>query len=221
MNNPLSIESRIIHSLVTLEQWETLKTEWNAIITVVKGKIGEKIKWILETFESSVFHSGEIMALERSLLSVFEIADLDIILNKINVENDFWDFCRKNWKKLYEITKDEIHKDVDLYRWDQVDVEFEGVKYKLNLWFCGKEVDCLFHNQHNFEETHTGVAGDGYMQKADYEGNLVETVGILPGLSHKNFYFENEKEENGNPKYPFHRWLGGTTGNIWLVIERY
>lgn len=117
-NNPLNIENKITHSLVTLEQWEKLKTEWNTIITVVKGKIGEKIKGILETFGSSVFHSGEIMALERSLLSIFEISDLDIILNKINVENDFWDFCRKNWRKLYEITNDESHKDVDLYLWN-------------------------------------------------------------------------------------------------------
>lgn len=89
MSNPLSIGSRIVHSLVTMEQWEKLKTNGNTIVTVVKGKIWEKIKWILETFNSSVFHSGEIMAFEKSLLSVFEIADLDIILNKINVENEF------------------------------------------------------------------------------------------------------------------------------------
>lgn len=221
INKALSIDNIITHSLVTLEQWEKLETQWNKIITVVKGKIWEKIKWVLDTFNSSVFHNGEIMAFEKSLLSVFDIKDLDIILNKINVDNNFWEFCRKNWTSLFDLTKNEEHKNIDLYRGDQIDVEFEWVKYKLNLWFCGKEVDCLFHNEHNFEETHTWVAWDWYMQKADYEGNLVETVWILPWLSHKNFYFQNEKEKNWNPKYPFHRWLGGTTGNIWLVVERY
>lgn len=220
-NIELSIWDVITHSVIELSEWEQMKVDWHKIITVIKGKIGDKIKWILNTFESSVYHSWRIMAYEKSLLSVFDIKNLDIILNKINVEQDFWKYCRTHWTKLFDLTKNPENENVDLFRWDQIDINYENVSYKLNLWFCGKEVDCLFHNQHNFEETHTWVAWDGYMQKSDYEGNLVETVGLLPWVSPKLFYFLNEKEENGDPKYPFHRWLGGTTGNIWLVIERY
>ena len=50
---------------------------------------------------------------------------------------------------------------------------------------------------------------------------LFETVWLLPWNSHRRFDIKWEKEENGDPKYPFHRWLGGTSGNIWLVIEKY
>ena len=49
---------------------------------------------------------------------------------------------------------------------------------------------------------------------------LCETVGLLPGNSHRTFHLEGVHEENGNPTYPYHRWLGGSTGNIWLAVER-
>lgn len=190
---------------------------------MVQGKIQEEIKGELKIFDSSVFHSGLITAVEPTLLSVFRIKNQDQILNKIDVEKVYWDFCRKNWKKLCELPGCETLDFVDLYRGDQVEMEYDGIKYKFNLWFCGKEVDCLFHNQHDFVEIHTNLAGDGYMQKcvSETDHSLVETVGLLPWTSPRLFHIENKKEKNGNPLYPFHRWLWGTTGNIWLVVEKF
>jgi hypothetical protein len=43
----------------------------------------------LETFDSSVYHSGSIKALQNTLLSVFNIKDLDVILNNIDIDKDF------------------------------------------------------------------------------------------------------------------------------------
>ncbi len=125
--------------------------------------------------------------MENSLLSVFDIKDLDIILNNINVDKEFWDYCRKNWKQLRELYDVEWFEKVDLYRWDQIEKEFNWEKYKFNLWFCWPKVDCLFHNQHDFIEIHTWIAGDWFMQKAeDFEWKkLIETVWIMPGTSHR------------------------------------
>jgi hypothetical protein len=158
-----------------------------------------------------------------SFLTIIELKDENILLNKIDVEKEFWTFCRDNWKSLFDLTGNEEHKKVDLYRSDQEEHEFMWTKYKFNFWFCGKEVDCLFHNNHDFIEIHTWVAGDWYMQKSiDWtDKTLVETVWLLPWTSHRIFAIEWEFEENWNPKYPFHRRLGGTTWNIWLVVERY
>jgi hypothetical protein len=124
---------------------------------------------------------------------------------------------------LFDLTGNEEHKKVDLYRSKQEEYEFMWIKYKFNLRFCGKETDCLFHNEHNFIEIHTNIAGDWYMQKSiDWtDETLVETVWLLPWNSHRQFMIDGEFEENWNPKYPFHRWLGWTTWNVWLVIEKY
>lgn len=219
----LSIDTRIQFKTVSLKKWEKYEITWNEIVTVVDWQIRDRIKWVLTQFESSTYYWWNIEAIENTLLSIFNIQNRDILLNKISVECEFWKFCRKNWKQLRDIYDVEWFEKVDLYRWDQYDVGFNWEKYKLNLWFCWKEIDCLFHNQHWFLETHTNIAWDGYMQKSVDGTNewLIETVWLLPGNSHKLFNIEWEQEQNWNPKYPFHRWLWWTTWNIWLVIEKY
>lgn len=221
--NALTIDSKIVFKTIELKSWETYKISWNEIITIVSWKVKDRIKWVLNTFESSVYYSWILEAQEDSLLTVFTLENKDIVLNKIDVDWEFWWFCRKNWKQLREIYDVEWFEKVDLYRWEQMDYEFSGEKYKFNLWFCWKEVDCLWHNQHDFIETHTNVAWDWYMQKSlDWTDNwLIETVWLLPWNSHRKFNIEWEKESNWNPKYPFHRWLWWTTWNIWFVIEKY
>lgn len=219
----LSIDTRIQFKTVSLKKWEKYEITWNEIITVVGWQIRDRIKWVLTQFESSIYYWWNVEAVENTLLSIFNIQNRDILLNKISVEWEFWEFCRKNWKQLRDIYDVEWFEKIDLYRWDQYDVEFNWEKYKLNLWFCWKEIDCLFHNQHWFLETHTNIAWDGYMQKS-VDGTsewLIETVWLLPGNSHRPFNVEWEEEENWNPKYPFHRWLWWTSWNIWLVIEKY
>ncbi len=220
MIKELSINDEIIFNLKELKKWESLETSWNKIITVVSWEVKERLKWVLKTFESSVYHTWEIVASKDTLLSIFDIKDLDIILNEINVDENFWEFCRTNWTKLCNLPWCEDLDYVDLYRWNQVEKEFQWVKYKFNLWFCWPRVDCLFHNKHNFEEIHTNIAWDWFMQKS-LEWKLLETVWLMPWSWHRKFNIEWEFEKNWNPKYPMHRWLWWKTGNIWLVVEKY
>ena len=223
----LDIKDEIKFNLIELKKWEELKVSWNQIITVVYWKIKEKLKWVLQTFNSSVYHWWvNFIAEKNSLLTIFDIKELDVIKNKINVDNNFWNYCRNNWSQLRDLYDVEWFEKVDLYRWDQIEKEFNWEKYKFNLWFCWADVDCLFHNQHDFVEIHTCIAWDWFMEKAltwnnDWNDKVIETVWLMPWSSHKKFNIEWEKEENWNPKYPFHRWLGGNTWNVWLVIEKY
>ena len=226
MNEKLSIPGEIEFDLVELKKWEEFKINWNKIITVVSWKIKERLKWVLETFDSSIFHSWNINAEEDSLLTVFDIEELDVIFDEINVNENFWEYCRKNWDQLRDLWDVEWFEKVDLYRWNQIEKVFKWNKYKFNLWFCWPKVDCLFHNQHDFIEIHTNIAGRWFMQKSlteknDWTDKLIETVWLMPGSSHRTFNIEWETEDNWNPKYPFHRWLGWKTWNIWLVIEKY
>jgi len=221
--NPLNIKDKINFKTIKLKDWEEYGIKWNEIITVVFWKVWDELKWEIKTFESSVYYSWKIKALENSFLTVFNLEDKDVILNKINVDKEYWEFCRANFKQLRELYDVEWFEKVDLYRWEQIEEEYNWVEYKLNLRFCWKEVDCLWHNEHNFIEVHTCIAWDWYMQKStDWtDDNLFETVWLLPWNSHRKFNIFWEQDQNWNPKYPFHRWLGWTTWNIWLAIEKY
>lgn len=219
----INIQDKIIFHTVELKARERYQIEGVQIITVITGEIFEPIKWRIKTFESSVYYWWEINAEYDSVISVISISSNDIILNKIDVDSVFWDFCRRSWGHVNDIFPGYGLEDTDLYRSNQIEQKIKGEKYVFNFWFCWKDVDCRIHNQHDFIEVHTNVAWDGFMQKCSdtYEESLIETVGLMPWSSHRRFDIEWEFEENGNPKYPFHRWLGWKTGNIWLAIEKY
>jgi len=219
----LNIPNQISWELKELKAWESLEIQGNEIITVVSGRVYDDLKWELKTFESSVYYRWSLQAKEDSFVSIFSITDREVILDKINVDDIFGEFCRDNWTKLCELPWCESLISTDLYRWDQVDYEFQWIKYKFNLWFCGASVDCLWHNQHDFIETHTNIAGNWFMQKSS-DGTdewLEETYGLMPGNSHRTFNILGQTEENWNPKYPMHRWLWWNTWNVWFVIEKY
>jgi hypothetical protein len=57
-------------------------------------------------------------------LTIVSLKDKDILLNKVNVEKNFEEFCRKNWESLFDLTGNEEHKKVDLYRSKQEEYEF-------------------------------------------------------------------------------------------------
>ncbi len=222
--NELSIDNRIKFKTIELKQGEVYNISWkNEIVTVVSWKVNERMKWTLKTFESSVYHNWNIKADEDTLLTVFEIENIDIILDKVDLDSEFWDFCRKNWKQLRELYDVEGFEKVDLYRWNQIDYEFAWESYKFNLRFCWANTDCLWHNEHNFIEIHTNIAWIWNMQKSlDWTDEwLVETVSLGIWATHRKFNVASEFEENGNPKYPFHRWLGWPSWNIWMAIEKY
>lgn len=221
---PLDIQNEITFKTLELKIWEIYKISWNEIITVVSWKIKEITKQFLNNFESSCYYAwNKIEALENTLLTIVTVEDKNIFLNKINVENTYSGFCRNNWDQLRNLRDVEWFEKVDLYRSKQLDYVYNKTEYKFNFWFCWKDVDCLFHNKHNFIETHTNIAWDWFMQKSfDWtESWICETVWLIPWNSHRVFNMSWEFEESWDPKYPFHRWLWWNTGNIWLVIERY
>ena len=115
----------------------------------------------------------------------------------------------KKWPHVYEVFPFDNLKDVKLWRSpkDRID------NIELNLWYAPEKTDCAIHNEHDFSEIHTQVYGIGYMQKFhtnDYAA-LYQTIGLLPGSSHKRFC-------NDNQEYPWHQYLS-ETDCIWLVME--
>ncbi|MCT4617234.1 MAG: hypothetical protein N4A38_03430 [Candidatus Gracilibacteria bacterium] len=209
--------------LLELNSGNKLEINSPSIITVISGKIKEDTGRGLNKFESSIYYKINLEVLEDTLVIVIKVDDRNILLNEIDVNKEYGDFCRKNW-----ISGDDLFPGcgldkADLYRSNQLEKEFLGEKYKFNYWFCGPRVNCGIHNVHNFVEIHTNIMGDGFMQKFENkkEDSLYETVGLMPGNSHRRFDVDLQTDKDGNPKYPYHRWLGGKTGNIWLVIEQY
>jgi hypothetical protein len=53
------------------------------------------------------------------------------------------------------------------------------------------------------------------------EKTLIESYRMSPGQTHPIFAYAYKKDPNGNPLYPPHRWFGGNTGDVWLVVEEY
>lgn len=223
MISKLNINDAITFETVELIAWESYEVETLQIITVVEGKVTSALLPAHSTFESNIFHKWTLKAKEDTLLSVIKLNSKDIALNKVNVDEEFWDFCRSNWSQLRDLWDVEGFENVDLYRSDQEIIEYKWTKYKLNFWFCWANVDCLWHNVHEFIETHTNVVGHWNMQISEdwTDQGLMMTYGLAPGQSHKTFNLEGQFDEDWNPKYPFHRWLWGPTWNIWLAIEKY
>lgn len=223
VHSELTIEDRMIFQTLELSKWETYEITWNEIITIIFWEVKEKTFQVLKTLESSVYHKwNSLEATQDTFMTISSIKNLNQILDKIDINSEYWEYCRKNWAQLRELWNVDWFEKVDLYRWDQIDYEFNGYKYKFNLWFCWADVDCLFHNQHDFMEIHTNYAWIWNMQKSlDWtEKRLCETVSLWVGASHRFFNIPWEFEENWNPKYPFHRWLWWPKWNIWLVIEK-
>ena len=218
----LDINKDIVFNTIELKKWEIYETKWKEIITVVSWKIFQILtENKLKTFESSLFFKwNKFEALEDSILTSVKISD-EINHNIIDVEENFWDFCRKNWTSVYEAYG--VLKWTDLYKSPVYDFEFNGIKYKSNFWFCGKNVDCWIHNEHNFIEIHTSILGDWRMEKflENNEETLLEQVNMRPWLSHRPFNKVWKKDKNWNPIYPYHRWKGNEKWDIWLVIEKY
>jgi hypothetical protein len=156
-------------------------------------------------FESGVFCNIQISEINEALLvypeeSVFNFTSYkhsETIMNK--------------WDHVYKIFPYEDLKNVKL--WRSPKERIGNIEY--NLWYAPEKTHCAIHNEHDFSEIHTQVYGLGYMQKFyknDYN-SLYQTIGMLPGTSHKKFC--NDKYE-----YPWHQYLSDTDC-IWLVIEEY
>jgi len=220
--NPLNIDNRIKFQTIELKAGEEYQTAWKEIITVVSWKINQILtNNELKTFESSFFHKwNKFKAIEDSLLTIVSISD-DINHNNIDVETDFWEYCRNNWTSVYDAYW--VLEWTDLYKSDVIEYEFNWIRYKSNYWFCWKNVDCWIHNEHNFIEIHTSILWDWRMEKFlnNDENTIVEEVNMRPWLSHRPFNKIWEIDKDWNPIYPYHRWKWNEKWDIWLVIEKY
>ncbi|MDD3302176.1 MAG: hypothetical protein PHN31_01345 [Candidatus Gracilibacteria bacterium] len=219
----MHVNNNIIFTTKIVKTGEKHKIQGIEIISVIDGELFENQKGILKNFESSVYYQGDIEARKDSFICIISLNDNDIILNKVDINKKFGDYCRSNWNSGNNLFPGCGLENTDLYRSEQIEESFSGSKYKFNFRFCGPNTNCGIHNTHNFIEVHTNIAGDGFMQKFDNqsEDSLVETVGLMPGNTHKRFDMDGIYNKNNVPKYPYHRWLGGNSGNIWLAIEKY
>ena len=159
----------------------------------------------LERFESGVFCNLDVEKIDEALVIVMK--------NKIFSYAPYANAQKlmDEWTHVYDVFPYDNLKEVKLWRSPKErigNVEF-------NLWFAPEKTHCAIHNEHNFSEIHTQVYGVGYMQKfhSNSYKSLYQTIGMLPGTSHKKFC--NDKLE-----YPWHQYLS-ETDCIWLVMEEF
>lgn len=219
----MNIENKISFQTLELKKWEEHKLLWKEIITVISWKIIQVLTHNqLEKLQSSLFMKWNIFtAAEDSFLTIVSLIDESIDEDIVQVWKEYWEYCRKNWKSVFE--EYGVLEWTDLYKSSVITKVFQWITYKFNFWFCWPEVDCGIHNIHDFIEIHTSILWDGRMEKFldNQEKTLLEKVYMRPGLSHRTFNKVWRKDENWNPIYPFHRWKGWEKWDIWLAIEKY
>ncbi|XOF33078.1 MAG: hypothetical protein ACL93V_13840 [Candidatus Electrothrix sp. YB6] len=89
---------------------------------------------------------------------------------------------------------------------------------KVNIWFTTECANCTIHNQHDFIEFHTQIAGTGRMQKFsdDTIDTLYEDVILGEGQSHDIFC--TALDDGRSFKYPWHQYYSDTDC-IWMATE--
>ncbi len=199
------------HSIISTLQWG-VSADWIHSIPERQARfVHQKVSWVLDS-KSLVLELGIASDHAREIME-----------NTLDIDATFGEFCRKEWTHVYSLFPIDWLKNTDLYRSDEEFIEYAWKKWKVKFWFCGSRVDCGVHNEHDFLEWHIGVAGDGRMEKfTDFdEKTLIESYRMSPGQTHPIFAYAYKKDPNGNPLYPPHRWFGGNTGDVWLVVEEY
>ncbi len=89
---------------------------------------------------------------------------------------------------------------------------------KVNIWFATECANCAIHNQHDFIEFHTQIAGTGRMQKFDTDKieTLYEDVILGEGQTHDIFC--TALDAGRNFEYPWHQYYSDTDC-IWMATE--
>lgn len=88
----------------------------------------------------------------------------------------------------------------------------------VNLWYSPPGTDCGIHNQHDFIEVHTQIAGEGRMQKF-FEARpetLYEDQLLRPGTTNPTPFCRLAPD--GALVYPWHQYRSDTDC-LWLAIE--
>lgn len=119
---------------------------------------------------------------------------------------------KKQWPVMYDMTKQERHKGILLWRSSKEKV-FGNTE--INLCYIAPNVSTGPHKTHaaNFTEVHTQLLGVGKMQKLaenDYS-TLYQEVILAPGITHDPFC-------NEQVVYPWHQYQS-VTDAIYMAIE--
>lgn len=169
--------------------------------------LSEKNLWIMNKslgfLKSTIVKNVEIRDLQRALV----VENYE----KNNEAEGFLDEIRKQWRLIYDISQQERHKGIGLWRSPKERVD----NIDLNLCFINAGIDTGPHKVHspNFREVHTQLFGYGIMQK--FEENdlttLYQEVILAPGNTHEPFY---DKEND----YPWHQYHS-ISDAIYMPIE--
>lgn len=95
-----------------------------------------------------------------------------------------------------------------------VETEFD---VRLNLWFSPAGTDCGIHNEHDFIEVHTQLAGSGRMQKFYTRAaeSLYEEYLLAVGSTNPATFCH---EQHSRFIYPWHQYRADTDC-VWLAVE--
>lgn len=124
---------------------------------------------------------------------------------------EFFNEIKKQWRLMFDMSKQERHKGILLWRSPKEKVD----NIDLNLCYIGANMDTGPHKEHSsdFMEVHTQLLGYGKMQKL--EGNDINTmyqeVILAPGYTHEPFFNEDNV-------YPWHQYHS-ISDAIYMAIE--
>jgi len=169
--------------------------------------LSERGLWIkskpLDFLKSTILRNVEIRDVQRAL----------VVENYEKTRRDagFLDEIRKQWRRIYDMTHQERHKGIGLWRSPKERID----NIDLNLCFINAGIDTGPHKEHspNFREVHTQLLGYGKMQK--FEDNdlttLYQEVILAPGNTHEPFH---DKEN----VYPWHQYHS-ISDAVYMPIE--
>ena len=169
------------------------------------------------------------VAITGDLLVMIDVRETDGLLRKVR-ELDWHDYFAPEgrggeegeWPKLFRSPQDRIGRvPLDLATMlSQPEIADQPVTadVRVNLWYSPPGTDCGIHNQHDFIEVHTQVAGEGRMQKffEARSDTLYEDQLLRPGNTNPTPFCRLAPD--GALVYPWHQYRSDTDC-LWLAIE--
>jgi hypothetical protein len=157
----------------------------------------------LTFLKSTIVRGTTIKEIQRALV----IEDYE----KNSANPEFFNEIKKQWRLMYEISKQERHRGIHLWRSPKEKVD----NIDLNLCYISANVDTGPHKGHssNFMEVHTQLLGYGKMQKLEENDatTMYQEVILSPGYTHEPFFSEDNV-------YPWHQYHS-ISDCIYMPIE--
>lgn len=174
------------------------------------------------TILSEVAISGELLV----VIEVHKTGDLQRRVRELGWLDYFAPDAMRgmagNWPQLYRSPQDAIGQVLldlpSLLSQPKLQAAASPAEVRVNLWYSPAGTDCGIHNEHDFIEVHTQIAGDGRMQKfrADAFDALYEDQLMRPGVTNPTPFCR--RAADGAFIYPWHQYRADTDC-LWLAIE--